>query len=141
MSAATRSPTKQLGFFPSNQIASFDYADRHDALATKVADCVVRAFGAVGAGSMTQEVVFSELWATKGVGRNDIVDKPEEFLAVVRQVYGEAGSPVFEYMLKREVKRQFELGEASSLDAIQKMGVADLIHLVAHLYLQRAASG
>ncbi len=122
---------RQNGLYHSNQVAAFDYSERHAALAARITGCVSRAFYAIGAGSATEEVVYWNLYMTRDVGRNEIADKPAEFIEGLRAIYGEAGTVVFEYMLKREIKREFGLTAAFDDEPVKARDVADLIHLVA----------
>jgi len=106
-----KSPTKieKTGLFSSNQVAAFDYAERRAALAARIAACASRAFQAIGAGSATQELVYWNVSMAKNIGRNQIADNPQEFIEAIRAIYGEAGTAVFEYMLGREIRREFNL--------------------------------
>lgn len=72
---------------------------------------------------------------TKNIGRNEVIDKPTEFMEGIRGIYGEAGSVVFEYKLTREIRREF--GIAGSLDKEPTKGrtFAELVRLVAYAAL------
>lgn len=95
--------------FRGNQKSAFDYAERRAALAARITACVSRAFYAIGASSATQEVIYWNLSVTKNVGRNEVADKPAEFIDGLRAIYGDAGCKVFEYMLGKEIRREFNL--------------------------------
>lgn len=109
MESATRSEKESAGLFKSNQVTAFDYAERRAAIAARIAACVGRAFQAIGASSATQEIIFWNLSVTKNMGRNEIADKPREFIEGMQSIYGEAGTAVFEYLLGREIRREFNL--------------------------------
>ena len=113
-----------------------DLSERRDALATRVEDCVSRAFHAIGSSSETQEIIYWNLLMTKNVRRGEILEKPEEFIEGVRAIYGEAGTVVFEHLLRREIGREFELTSALELEAINKRSTPDLLHLIAHAALE-----
>jgi hypothetical protein len=95
-------------------------------------ECVARAFHAIGSGSATQEVIFWNLSVTKNVGRNEIMDKPDLFFEGLRDIYGEAGTVVFEFMLAREIKREFGLKGASDSDTLNE-STSNLLSLIAHV--------
>ncbi len=126
--SATPGSNQGAGLFRSNQVSSFEYAERRAALAAKIGTCVARAFHAIGASSATQEIVYWNLSVTKNFARNEIALKPEEFIEGLREIYGEAGTKVFEYMLSREIRREFNLsfpvleggeGRSEALDLIR----------------------
>lgn len=95
--------------FRGNQRSAFEYAERRAALSARITACVNRAFYAIGASSATQEVIYWNLSVTKNVGRNEVADKPGDFIEGLRAIYGEAGCKVFEYMLGKEIRREFNL--------------------------------
>jgi hypothetical protein len=110
-SAAQHSGMNQYhgALFRSNQIASFDYSESRATFATKVRDCVLRTFDMIGTSLAMQDLMFWNLSATKKVGPDEVADKPAEFIEGMRSIFGEAGAYVFEYMLIREIKREFGL--------------------------------
>lgn len=95
--------------FRANQRSAFEYAERRAAMAARITACVSRAFYAIGASSATQEVIYWNLSVTKNVGRNEVAEKPGDFIEGLRAIYGEAGCKVFEYMLGKEIRREFNL--------------------------------
>jgi hypothetical protein len=106
--AASQGKSQLSGsLFHSNQIAAFYYADRHVTFATKVRDCVVRTFARVGTSATMQQAILWNLSVSKMVGLDEVADKPTEFMEGLRALIGQAGADVFEYMLIREVRREF----------------------------------
>lgn len=104
--------SEQVGKFPgalfrSNQIAAFENAGNHVTFSTKVRDCVVRAFYAIGSSASMQQVIIWNLSINSKVGLDEVADKPTEFMEGMRTIFGEAGADVFEYMLLKEIKREF----------------------------------
>ena len=136
MEAVTPIAKEQQGLYHANQVAAFDQSERRDAIAARIMDCVSRAFHAIGAGSQTQETVFWNLYMTKNVGRNEIMDKPAEFIEGLQAIYGEAGTVVFEYMFRREIKREFGVTDAFDNEAIKERSTSDLLHLIAYVALE-----
>jgi hypothetical protein len=131
METVTPTEKRKQGLFHSNQVAAFDLSEREAALAARITDCVSRAFHAIGAGSQTQEIVFWNLYMTRNIERNEIIDKPTEFIEGIRSIYGDAGTVVFEYMLRREIKREFGLA-AFDKEPLKARSLADLLHLIAY---------
>jgi len=107
--SAKPNPDRPGGLFQSNQVSSFDYAERRAAMAAKISACVARSFHAIGASAATQEIIYWNLSVTKNLGRNEVATRPEDFIAGLRDIYGESGTKVFEYMLSREIRREFNL--------------------------------
>ena len=97
----------------------------------KVKNCVSRAFHAIGAGAQTQDLIYWNLYVTGNLGRDDILDKPAEFSEGVKAIYGEAGIKVFEYMLVRELKREFGVAAEFDKGSIQEKSASDLLRLIA----------
>jgi hypothetical protein len=128
------------GLYRSNLVAAFEQFERHDALAARIGDCASRAFFAIGAGAATQEVVYWNLLMTKNIARNELMDKPGEFIEGLKAIYGEAGTVVFEHMLRRELKREFGLVAASGKDSIKEKSASDLLHLIAFAALESQAN-
>jgi hypothetical protein len=123
--------TSLRGLYHSNQVAAFDYSERRAVFADRIMNCIARAFGALGASSATQEIIFWNLHVTRSLWRNEIVDKPAEFIEGLKAIYGDAGVAVFEYLLTREIKREFSL-KAFEEEAPRTRGFVDLLHLAAH---------
>jgi hypothetical protein len=130
MEMATSSEKRKLGLYQSNSVAAFEHSEQRDAMAARITDCVVRAFHAIGASSQTQEIVFWNLFMIKNVGRNEVMDKPAEFIEGLRGIYGEAGTVVFESMLKREIRREFDLTAAFDNEDTKEGSSSDLIRLI-----------
>ncbi len=124
------------GLFHANQVAAFDYSERHDALASRVTNCVSKAFEAIGASHATQEVIFWNLFVTKGVGRKEIMDKPSEFLEGVKDIYGDAGLVVFEYKLALEIAREFGLAYALDEEQKKQRNTSDIVRLIARVAVE-----
>lgn len=124
------------GLFHANQVAAFDYSERQSALAARVMGCARRAFDAIGASSSTQEIIFWNLYVTRGFKRDELVDKPAEFIDGLKAIYGEAGEVVFEYMMTREIKREFGLTSAWDKEPVQARSLVDLLHTVAYAALE-----
>jgi hypothetical protein len=123
---------KAGGLYHANQVAAFDYSERQAAFAARIKDCVSRAFHAIGAGSQTQELIYWNLYVTQNLGRDDIMNRPGEFLEGVKAIYGEAGIKVFEYMLTREIKREFAITAEFDGEPIRGRAVSDLLNLIAY---------
>jgi hypothetical protein len=122
---------KNAGLYHANQVAAFNYSERQAAFAARIKDCVSRAFHAIGAGSQTQEIIFWNLYVTRNLERDDIVNKPNEFIEGLKSIYGEAGVKVFEYMLIREIKREFGIAAEFDKEPVQDKTASDLINLIA----------
>lgn len=115
--------------FHSNQIASFDYVDRHTTFATKVRDCVIRTFSAIGTSATMQQVILWNLSVTKNVGPDEVADKPTEFIDGLKALIGQAGTDVFEHMLIREVRREF--GITTGPESGARNGLAVVLRCIA----------
>jgi hypothetical protein len=113
-----------------------DYSVRQAAFAARVMNCVTRAFDAIGASPATQEVVFWNLLVTRNLGRNEIIDKPSEFIEGLKAIYGEAGEVVFEYEMTKEIKREFGITASFDKEPIKARNLPDLLHLVAYAALE-----
>jgi hypothetical protein len=135
METATPIEKRQDRLYNSNQVAALDSSERHAAFAARITDCVGRAFHAIGLGSV-QEVIYWNLLMTKNIGRNEIVDKPAEFIEGLQAINGEAWTVVFEYMLRREIKGEFGLSAEFDDEPIKEISTSDLVHLIAHLELE-----
>jgi hypothetical protein len=123
---------KVAGLYHANQVAAFDYSERQAAFAKRIKDCVSRAFHAIGAGSQTEEIIYWNLYVTRSLERDDIMNKPSEFLEGVKAIYGEAGIRVFEYMLTREIKREFGITAEFDGEPIRGRAVSDIVNLIAY---------
>jgi hypothetical protein len=123
---------KTAGLHHANQVAAFEYSERQAAFATRIRNCVSRAFHAIGAGSQTQEIIYWNLYVTRSLERDDIMNKPNEFLEGVKAIYGEAGIKVFEYMLTREIKAEFAITAEFDGEPIRDREVSDLLNLIAY---------
>jgi hypothetical protein len=126
---------KAGGLHHANQVAAFDCSERQAAFAARIRDCVGGAFHAIGAGPQTQEIIFWNLYVTRNLERDDIVNNPNEFIEGVRSIYGEVGIRVFEYMLTREIKREFGITAEFDKEPIQDRRASDLISLIAYAVL------
>jgi len=130
--AVNEQKPKAAGLFHANQVAAFEHSERQAAFATRIKDCVSRAFHAIGAGSQTEEIIYWNLYVTRSLERDDVVNKPEEFLEGVKAIYGEAGIKVFEYMLTREIKREFGITAEFDGEPIRGRAVSELLNLIAY---------
>ncbi len=137
METVTPIAKQQRALYHSNQIAAFDQSERRDAAAGRILSCVGRAFDAIGASSQTQEIIFWNLYMTKNVARNEIMEKPNDFIEGLQGIYGEAGTVVFEFMLTREIKREFSLSAAFEKEPAKPRNLADLLHLIAYAASER----
>jgi len=104
-----RSNANPTGFYASNMRASFESQGRQDDVTTRVTNCLARAFHAIGASSVTQQMIYWKLSTTKNIGPSDILLRPLEFIEGIHDIYGDAGTVVFEYMFAREIIREFGL--------------------------------
>jgi hypothetical protein len=129
---------EQKGLYHSNLVAVFDLSERREAFVARFANCVSRAFYAIGSSSETQEIVYWNLLITKNIRKSEIIDNPEEFFEGLQTIYGDVGVSVFEYMLRREIGREFDLTAALELEAIKEGSTADLVHLIASAELEAA---
>jgi hypothetical protein len=73
---------------------------------------------------------------TKNVRRSEVLDKPEEFVDGLRAIYGEAGTVVFEHLLRREVVREFDLAAVSGVEPLEVTSTSDLLHLIAYAAME-----
>src|SRR5580704_2818274 len=115
---------------------AFDDSERQAAFAARIMNCAARAFDAIGASPATQEVVFWNLQVTRNFERNEIIDRPSEFIEGLKAIYGEAGVVVFEYEMTKEIKREFGLTAAFDNEPAKARNLPDLLHLVAYLTLE-----
>jgi len=129
METATSVGERAPGHHHSNDLAALERSEKLDAIAARITDCVVRAFQAIGASSVTQEIVFWNIHMTKNVGRSEIMDKPAEFMEGIRGIYGDAGSAIFESMLRREMRREFGLVEVFE-EGAKERSTSDLLRLI-----------
>jgi hypothetical protein len=120
------------GLYHANQVAAFDYSERQATFSARVLKCIVRAFDATGTSSITQETIFWKLQTSRNIARDEIIDKPAEFLEGLKTIFGEAGVVVFEYMMTREIKREFGLTAKFDKEPIKARDLADLLHLIAY---------
>src|SRR5439155_4186066 len=109
---------------------AFDSSERREALVSRFTSCVSRAFHAMGSGAEAQQVVYWNLLVTTNIRQNEILDKPEEFVEGLRGIYGEAGTSVFEFMLRREVVREFDLVAAVGSEILEERSISDLVRLL-----------
>jgi hypothetical protein len=135
METVTPIGNEKRGLYYSNQVAAFEQAERRDAIAARIQDCLKRAFHAIGASSQTQEIIFWNLYMTKNIGRDEVMDKPADFVEGLRDIYGEAGTVVFESMLRREIKREFGLTDVLEKEDAEERSTSELIRSI-----RRAAS-
>lgn len=128
---ADEQKTKNSDTHREAQIAALDY-ERRSAIAVRMMECVSQAFHAIGAGAQTQELIYWNLSMTGNLGRDDVLDKPAEFIEGVKAIYGEAGIKVFEYMLIRELKKEFGVTDEFEKESAQeKNTVPELLRLIA----------
>ncbi len=127
---------KSGGLHHANQVAAFDHSERQAAFAIRIKNCISRAFHAIGAGHQTEEVIYWNLYITQNLGRDEIVNKPAEFIEGVKVIYGEAGVRVFEYMLTREIKNEFGITAEFDKESIQEKSASDLMSLIAYAALE-----
>jgi hypothetical protein len=132
----TRDAEGHEGLYHANQVAAYEFSERRAALAARVSSCLDRAFDAIGANSSVQEVIYWNLNVTKTIGRNDIMDRPTEFIEGLQAIYGKAGTAVFEHMLIREIRREFGLGASFDNEITRASSSSDLLHLIVHLALE-----
>jgi len=122
----------------SDQVSTLEKSGLLEATAARVADCVVRAFNAIGASPQTQEIVFWNIYVVKNVGRKEVIDKAAEFVEGVRGIYGEVGTVVFESMLKRELRREFGPTNELVNENAEERSVSDLVRLIRTAALKSA---
>lgn len=118
------------GLHHSNQVAAFNRTENRAVVAARVKDCVGRALHAVGSSAAMQQTIYWNLSVTKSLGPDDILDRPSEFLEGLRGIFGEAGIIVLEYMLAREIKREFGLTSAFDDEVIKGKGLPGLLHFI-----------
>lgn len=120
-------PTGSL--FHSNQIAAFQYSEAREAFASRVTNCISRAFEAIGASTATQQLIFWNLSVTNNLGQGEVASKPTQFIEGLRAIYGEAAMVVYEYKLMKEIRKEFGLTE-DEMKFIEGHGFADVLRLV-----------
>ena len=123
------------GLYHSNLVAAFDSSERRSALVSRFTGCVNRAFLAMGSSADAQRVVYWNLLVNTNIRQNEIFDKPEEFIEGLRTIYGDAGTSVFEFMLRREIVREFELVAAVGKEILEDRTTSELVRLITHLAL------
>jgi len=123
------------GLYHANQVAAFDYSERQATLAARIMNCITRAFYAIGMGSQTQEVIFWNLYVTQNIGRDEIMDKPTQFIEGVKAIFGEAGTVVFEHMLIREIKLELGVPADFDMERDNERRASDLLSSIVHAEL------
>jgi hypothetical protein len=111
----------QKGLYHSNLVAAFDYSELRDALVARVANCVTRAFNAIGSSAESQEIIYWNLLMTRNLRRSEIIDRPDDFILVI---------------LRREIKREFNLSAMFDKKPIQGKRTSELLHLIAHTAME-----
>lgn len=119
----------------SDPMEALDSSERHAVLAARITECADRAFRSIGLGSV-QDVIYWNLLVTRNVERDEIIDKPREFIEGLQAINGEAWTVVFEYMLRREIRSEFGLTSEFDTEPIKETSTPDLLHLIAHLALE-----
>jgi len=132
METATQTKAEGKGLYHANLVAAYDHSERRALLAVRVMNCIRRAFHNIGAGPEMQDTVFWNLQMTKDIGLTEILEEPEDFIEGLRAIYGQAGTAVFEYMLAREIRREFGLDAESDGGRTKARSVCQLLHLVAY---------
>jgi hypothetical protein len=122
--------------YHADLVLSSDYSERRAAFAARIMNCVTRAFDAIGASHAMQEVVFWNLQVTRNLRRNEIIDKPSEFVEGLKAIYGEAGVVVFEYEMTKEIKLEFGLTAVFDAEPIKARNLIDLLHMVGYVALE-----
>jgi hypothetical protein len=123
------------GLYHSNLVAAFDSSERRAALVSRFTNCVSRAFLAKGSSADAQRVVYWNLLVNTNIRQNEIIDRPGEFIEGLRTIYGDAGTSVFEFMLSREIVREFELVAAVGKEILEDRSISELVRLITHLAL------
>ena len=113
-----------------NEAASSAYTQRWTTFATRVMDCVSRAFRKVGTSPLMEDVIFWDLSLAKRIGMNEIVDRPMTFIQALRSEFGDAGTAVFEYKLVREIKKEFQLVGPSDRELANKRELGIVLQAV-----------
>jgi hypothetical protein len=85
--------------------ADASYNQRRAAFAEGICNCVDRAFRAIGSGSAMTDYIYWSL----SLSFDEIVDRPEKFMAALTALFGEAGAAVYEYKLVGEIQKEFGL--------------------------------
>jgi len=115
-----------------NRAAALGYTERQTPFATRMMNCVSRAFRGIGTSPQMEDMIFWNLSNLHGLGLNEIVDKPIRFIESMKAVFGEAGTAVFEYKLVKEVQAEFNLVRAPEpQDASKKRNPGELLQAAA----------
>jgi len=77
-------------------------------------------------------LIFWNLYVTRNIGRDDILNKPTEFIEGVKAIYGEAGTVVFEYKMTKEITREFGFTAAFDKEPTKERSASDLLSLIAY---------
>lgn len=120
----------------ANQVAAFGYSERKAAFAARILKCACRAFHDIGASPAMQEIIFWNLYVTRDLDRDEIAERPTDFIEGLEAIYGGAAVVVFEYMMTRALKNEFGLGAAFDKETVKASGFADLLHLLAYSSLE-----
>jgi hypothetical protein len=87
--------------------AALDYDKRRGSLDERILACVGRALESIG-GPGTQ-IVFWNLSVTQNLRRNDVVDRPLQFIEGLREILGEKVARTLEVAIIEEVRAEFGL--------------------------------
>ncbi len=71
-------------------------------------------------GSTIKQVIYWYLENEFGVKKNEILDKPEEFIRALKLIYG-CGVVVFENMIVRKIREEFNVRSEDFVSAIMEV--------------------
>jgi len=114
-----------MGMATESQGKGLGYSQKQTVFATRIMNCVSRAFRSIGTGPAMEDMIFLNLSNVQGLGLNEIIDKPVRFIEGMKAVFGEAGVSVFEYKLVKEVEREFNLVRTPGQEALKRRNAGE----------------
>ena len=101
-------PARVEGTAKSEKRAALGYDQRRDGFDERILGCVGRALESVG--GLGTQIVFWNLSMTQNLKRDDIVDRPLQFMEGLREILGEKVARTLEAAIVEEVQAEFGLG-------------------------------
>ena len=139
LAESTKSRPKEKKVLYRSKLADFEPSEGRDAFVARVMNCVTRAFDAIDSSAESQEIIYWNLRMTRNLRRDEIIDKWDVFIAGLQGIFGVAGASVFEVLLRREIKREFNLTAESTKGPIKEGTISDLLRLIARAGLETQA--
>jgi hypothetical protein len=139
LAESTKSGPKEKKVLYRSKLAAFEPSEGRDAFVARVMKCVTRAFEAIDSSAESQEIIYWNLRMTKNLRREEIIDKWDVFIEGLQGIFGVAGASVFEVMLRRQLKREFDLTAESTEGPMKEETISDLLRSIARAGLESRA--